>query len=202
MNDHLCDRCAEEQCWVRNAAKVGEVTIATCRAFRAQEKRKEYRPEGGPFWTIHSGGTREVWELWFADTFITTFSDEGVARNYVDLLNSACRQWVEKKEEKIALLNDLLSARMSLLELGKALQRMEQVPDPWIPVSDRLPEAGRMVLGYCEPLQNVPGVRPPCMDRVVYDGTRWVCLWDFRVTHWRPLPDPPEGKEKEARRDT
>ena len=52
----------------------------------------------------------------------------------------------------------------------------------WISVKDRLPDSPESVLAYCE--------------HDVY----WVIgsedLHIFGITHWQPLPDPPQDKEE------
>lgn len=62
----------------------------------------------------------------------------------------------------------------------------------WIPVTDRLPEEWVAVLvwskcGFCETAVylGIPG-----KWRVTWDHTM---LDEDTITHWMPLPDPPEG---------
>lgn len=59
----------------------------------------------------------------------------------------------------------------------------------WISVEERLPEEATRVLVHLD--GNKPPIGEPRMDtdRVV-DGL-WV-RWDDLVTHWMPLPEPPE----------
>lgn len=61
----------------------------------------------------------------------------------------------------------------------------------WIPVSERLPEVGRSVIVYNAPAK--------CASEAVYKGEgkflqfRWAArLQEQEVTHWMPLPMPPE----------
>ena len=68
----------------------------------------------------------------------------------------------------------------------------------WISVTDRLPEPGQMVLVYCRSRM--------CTEHVTvstymkdYSHTR-CCYWSRRVrdvTHWMPLPTPPEKYQHE-----
>lgn len=55
----------------------------------------------------------------------------------------------------------------------------------WIPVSERLPECGNLVLAIdCDGL----------MSTAYYVG-RWHGMLDEdAITHWMPLPQPPKGK--------
>ena len=59
----------------------------------------------------------------------------------------------------------------------------------WIRVEDRLPEKPMNYLIYV----------PPCYVNVVYyNGFEWVvdvgeyCFNAYEITHWMPLPEPPE----------
>ena len=61
----------------------------------------------------------------------------------------------------------------------------------WIPVTERLPEAGERVLCYCR--ANIYEVMKMRTDGDwVYD-TNHVYMHSF-VTHWMPLPEPPKGE--------
>ena len=61
----------------------------------------------------------------------------------------------------------------------------------WISVKDRLPENGDRVLTY----NSFDGI---CTGRHLGDG-RWRVKTSYPdpVTHWMPLPEPPEGGEGE-----
>lgn len=69
-----------------------------------------------------------------------------------------------------------------------------EIPE-WISVNDRLPDAeGRYIVyaqnltGY-EPLENPVFVALFAFGEWIFDG------WgDNRVTHWMPLPEPPDGE--------
>lgn len=63
--------------------------------------------------------------------------------------------------------------------------------EKWIPVTERLPEAGERVLCYCR--ANIYEVMKMRTDGDwVYD-TNHVYMRSF-VTHWMPLPEPPKGE--------
>lgn len=56
----------------------------------------------------------------------------------------------------------------------------------WIPVSERLPEKNEPVLVYSEKM-----ARRIDVDR--HTSKQW-SHWGPIITHWMPLPDPPESK--------
>ena len=65
--------------------------------------------------------------------------------------------------------------------------------DPWIPVSERLPESNKLVFGYTEQDGNILGIRYImsennwCTDYIRWSGSK--------ITHWMPLPEPPTEME-------
>lgn len=66
---------------------------------------------------------------------------------------------------------------------------MYEQPVGWIPVAERLPDAGERVLCYCR--ANIYEVMKMRTDGDwVYD-TNHVYMHSF-VTHWMPLPEPPK----------
>lgn len=82
--------------------------------------------------------------------------------------------------------------------LDMAISRMKQAG--WVSVKDRLPEEGERVLAtdgdfvgeaYLMDYHPVPGV----FGRYWYRsyGANWSLVSDKPVTHWMPLPEPPEG---------
>jgi hypothetical protein len=71
----------------------------------------------------------------------------------------------------------------------------------WIPVSERLPEVDEPVIAFCKSGKIFVGFR-----RKYYSGRwGWVILTardstkdiTQTVTHWMPLPEPPEENEHE-----
>lgn len=69
------------------------------------------------------------------------------------------------------------------LDMAVAALR-EQEERMWIPVTERLPDAGKDVIIYSK----IDGV---CVD--YYDGDMFG-YWD--VTHWMPMPKPPKEGAK------
>lgn len=74
----------------------------------------------------------------------------------------------------------------------------------WIPVTDRLPEAGTRSNGWGDVTviaTNGKFVQPLIYERAIVRGKvvwRWKWPWDRiydgnPVTHWMPLPEPPKG---------
>lgn len=72
-----------------------------------------------------------------------------------------------------------------LLDNGVTFARDTNAPS-WIPVTERLPVQGQEVIVY------TGGVLKPCVMGYLF----WNPEYDTwaRVTHWMPLPEPPESK--------
>lgn len=84
--------------------------------------------------------------------------------------------------------------RRAVLQYGDnaaiaAIDALEKVKLPeWIPVTERLPENDDLVLVYFK-WKTFPGGE---VDVSAYHprAERWETTWD--ITHWMPLPKPPE----------
>lgn len=64
----------------------------------------------------------------------------------------------------------------------------------WIPVTERLPEEGKYVLVYGKELHPNPHASQIEVSKV-YDGNYWSGFGRTgKITHWMPLPEPPEGE--------
>jgi len=79
-------------------------------------------------------------------------------------------------------IEDALNARIAELEAERR----------WIPVSERLPEKGNLVIGITDYCGYV-------FFEIVDDDGQGIVLHPYRrcqgkVTHWMPLPEPPEVK--------
>lgn len=114
--------------------------------------------------------------------------DECDKKLQVFLKNYRDKQEEHKKVREISAntkrqtFQDLLAARKRIAELEQA--------NRWIPVAERLPSDGQKVLFY--------------WANDMHTGTYDVTFQDFythtstysveKVTHWRPLPAPPEGE--------
>lgn len=87
--------------------------------------------------------------------------------------------------------SDIHNAKEEQFAEGTAL-----MPDEWISVKDRLPDAQKWILGFC-----VSGA----MEVVRYDSTTddWDsvlpchCYIKEYITHWMPLPEPPKGDDED-----
>ena len=103
-----------------------------------------------------------------------------VREKLVELIESA-RYWGSNTSEEIA---------DNLLDSGVTVQE-------WISVKDRLPEAGGYVV--CIAKRNPFSRFMPMVARIEKNG--WVNpiteQYISEVTHWMPLPEPPEGDRYE-----
>lgn len=72
----------------------------------------------------------------------------------------------------------------------EAADAIEELSKPrWIPVTERLPDAGERVLCYCR--ANIYEVMKMRTDGDWAYDTNHVYMHSF-VTHWMPLPEPPK----------
>ena len=77
-------------------------------------------------------------------------------------------------------------------QLEKENEALSEAPHwwHWISVKDRLPESGVDVLVFTDDY---------CAYTAHYDGYWWLSgepTLSYNVTHWMPLPEPPEMQEK------
>lgn len=96
------------------------------------------------------------------------------------------RKYLKREDVRRAALHytgDALIAKLDEM-------RPVEVPD-WIPVTERLPENDDPVLVYFK-WKTFPGGD---VDRDCYHprAERWETTWD--ITHWMPMPQPPEVKQ-------
>ena len=99
---------------------------------------------------------------------------------WLRLQNQAQESTRDKDIEEILLLKSLVFAReQDLNELHIELSQLRE-RTRWIPVSERLPEPPTTCLTFCE----------DWVEEDYFDSKGW--LSGKPVTHWMPLPEPPE----------
>ena len=72
-----------------------------------------------------------------------------------------------------------------------ALEALREQGQRWISVEDRLPEPFVSVLGYCPDEEPLPTVHE-CYVNGFGQWTSSLVYGMGNVTHWMPIPDPPE----------
>ena len=77
-----------------------------------------------------------------------------------------------------------------LIANGVTFATDTNVGNKWIPVTDRLPEAGTKALCYLKRGEYWTAVWDDCGDDLWSDGEAWCS--NGEVTHWMPLPKAPE----------
>lgn len=71
-----------------------------------------------------------------------------------------------------------------------AIEKLQKNTPHWIPVTERLPEKDGMYLVHGAWSASGRKATDTC-EFHVHDGY-FRATWDFDVTHWMPLPGPPE----------
>lgn len=84
-----------------------------------------------------------------------------------------------------------VSATRSLSDIRQLCEFYER--DRWIPVSERLPEVDKVVMAYDEETVWFG------YHYASYDGECWHTPdnYGLQITHWKPLPAPPEEEDNE-----
>ena len=137
--------------------------------------------------------------------------------NGQDLVNALREhaEWAEGNqwETPITLGDDLVEAAdrianqsTNIAALQQEIEKLRGQLPRWIPVEERLPElqnwgASKVVLGMRGIVQNESGYPPPNPCLCVYLGNQqWAIRgWMVTITHWMPLPEPPEVENAEAK---
>ena len=93
-------------------------------------------------------------------------------------------------------INDI--AEFSASKLIEARQRIRELEEAqrWIPVSERLPEVNKRVeiFGGFEQTTHIGYYREHAKQWDSEDGGYWHGKNFGLITHWRPLPEPPEER--------
>ena len=99
----------------------------------------------------------------------------------------------------IMSLDDGIAVHEAIELLKKAETNCPEIPDSWIPVTERLPEIGELVLVCC---MYGDGYMDQTIDSRAKDGNWWsnIAFNDpdpaecCKVIAWMPLPDPWKGE--------
>lgn len=77
---------------------------------------------------------------------------------------------------------------------GMALyaEHIKQLPSPWIPVEDGVPDTEEYVLVCTRTKSGKQNIR---IGYYIPEKQYWATGMNSNVTHWMPLPDPPGGDQ-------
>lgn len=117
-------------------------------------------------------------------------SDEASRMDGRDVLDMANR--IRDMEELIEKGNHAINENCKLRQRIRELEEQQR----WIPVSERLPEVDTRVeiFGGFEQTTHIGYYREHAKQWDSEDGGYWHGKNFGLITHWRPLPEPPEGK--------
>jgi hypothetical protein len=101
-------------------------------------------------------------------------------------MNEISDEWLRELVEWCKSISEDRSAKKLAKFAGELLSRREA--DRWIPVSEKLPDEGIVVLCFLSVDSS------PCMVTDSIRNGEW--KYFDEITHWRPLPPAPEGGGK------
>lgn len=116
---------------------------------------------------------------------------------------------LEKIRDSIQCENEKRICEGQLLTFAECAMRLSEQPtiepkQEWISVNERLPKKGEVVLGYLE--RSIYRMNYPHTEPMVFVFIDTLGKWkraygadtvDYDVTHWMPLPEPPEKNNEE-----
>ena len=115
----------------------------------------------------------------------------------VDTFCRKCNVIQETEMWNTRPIEDELRARIAELEAESERftvhSRIKRQDDKWIPVSERLPEKQKLTIGFTDNSAYV-------FFEIVNDDEMGLVMYPYQnrkgtVTHWMPLPSPPEVQE-------
>ena len=92
-------------------------------------------------------------------------------------------------DDLIAAADRIANQNTHIAALQKAIEDLRAQLDRWIPVAERLPENMCRVVVWTATEKAMIAI---------WDGTDWIAPFEFwkawgdEITHWMPLPEPPE----------
>ena len=154
------------------------------------------------------------WEPWLRERISDLLSDLEDARRERDAIVAALHLERDEDEEGLYSLpaepepiNQLTLSEsvVKAIELcendaNKAERALAEARQGWIPVSERLPDKEVDCLVAYNHVETPDGfdlAQLNCDDKWVFKSDPYGVLMDYFVTHWRPLPAPPETTKEE-----
>lgn len=109
--------------------------------------------------------------------------------NNANQLIAAAKKVIDLRDDDMSEHDRVLFVDEGIDMLRQALAAFEAQAEPWVPVTERLPDDPQDCVFYSDDLRN-----PVPMSMGLYINGKFKCAGFemVNVTHWMPLPQPPK----------